>query len=153
MAYNNYNTPIIPSIFIKKIIQNAKTKKTIEKELIEFANKNKFHPEHTIYSFVKESLRINVFFNIPEDIRHSLLFDAIIYASLNETKSKIKPQNYKDIKEGKKDAYFINLQQELINSVYRNLDTKSFNFNIILDYYLNMFFELSCLKKGKVNDI
>lgn len=153
MAYNNYNTPIIPSVFIKKIIQNAKTKKTIEKELIEFANKNKFHPEHTIYSFVKESLRINVFFNIPEDIRHSLLFDAIIYASLNETKSKIKPQNYKDIKEGKKDAYFINLQQELINSVYRNLDTKSFNFNIILDYYLNMFFELSCLKKGKVNDI
>lgn len=153
MAYNNYNTPIIPSVFIKKIIQNAKTKKTIEKELIEFANKNKFHPEHTIYSFVKESLRIDVFFNIPEDIRHSLLFDAIIYASLNETKSKIKPQNYKDIKEGKKDAYFINLQQELINSVYRNLDTKSFNFNIILDYYLNMFFELSCLKKGKVNDI
>lgn len=153
MAYNNYNTPIIPSIFIKKIIQNAKTKKTIEKELIEFANKNKFHPEHTIYSFVKESLRIDVFFNIPEDIRHSLLFDAIIYASLNEAKSKIKPQNYKDIKEGKKDAYFINLQQELINSVYRNLDTKSFNFNIILDYYLNMFFELSCLKKGKVNDI
>lgn len=153
MAYNNYNTPIIPSVFIKKIIQNAKTKKTIEKELIEFANKNKFHPEHTIYSFVKESLRIDVFFNIPEDIRHSLLFDAIIYASLNEAKSKIKPQNYKDIKEGKKDAYFINLQQELINSVYRNLDTKSFNFNIILDYYLNMFFELSCLKKGKVNDI
>lgn len=147
---SNLKIPIIPLNFIKRTIQNSKEKKDFKESLTDFSKKNSFDLDYTIYIFIKESLRLNIFFNIQEDIRNDLLFEAIIFGSLNEPKLKIKPKNHKDIKEGKKDAFFTQLQKELIKFLYRNMDINSFNFDITLDYYLNLFFELSSYKKGKI---
>lgn len=151
MAYEK-EIIIIPLQFMKKTIQSNQNKKSLIDALKDYAGKNKLDLEFLKFSFIKESLRNNLFFKMDLDTRDSLLFDAIFLASLNENKNKVRPKTYADINDDRPDTLLISLQKELIKYLFRNLDNSSFEFNIILNKYLLFFNDLSCVKRKK-NDV
>lgn len=143
------NIPIIPIIFIKKTLENNSSKKEIETILKEFSSKHNFTLVEVNYFFIKEILKHKLFFNLKEELREPLLYDAIYWASINETRSKTRPKSYKDIKDGKHNAFFTQLQKEMIKCIYNSYEVSSPNFDIILEKYLSFFFDLSCIKRNR----
>lgn len=143
------NIPIIPILFIKKTLENNYSSKDISIKLKDFSNRNNYNLIEVNYFFIKEILKHKIFFNLKEEIREPLLFEAIHWASVNETRSKIRPKSYKDIKEGKHNAFFTQLQKEMIKCIYNSYEITSPNFDIILEKYLSFFFDLSCIKRNR----
>lgn len=147
--------PTIPTLFIKKAIQSifSTNTETIEVELTnkikEFAKFNKFNEEEVTYFFIKESIKHGFFFQIQEDARDIILYRAIKWASINETRNKTKPKTKDEIREDKRDAFFTQLQKELIVGLYKYEDTSSMKFEITLTKYICFFFDLSCIKRTK----
>lgn len=141
--------PMIPLNFIKKTIQTSDSEKNLFSKLNDFAKNQDFDLDIIKYFFTKELLKQNFFFTINEEIREALLYDAIYWASLMESRIKTRPKNFKEIKDGRKNPLFVQLQKEVIKSIYKNFDSTSMSFDIKLEYHLSFFFELYSIKRNR----
>lgn len=152
---NKLYYPTIPTLFIKKIVQSifiddaAKIEMELTKKIKEFAKFNKFNEDECTYYFIKESIKHGFFFQINEEARDIILYKAIEWASINETRSKTKPKTKDEIRDDRKDAFFTQLQKELIVGLYKYEDVSSMKFEITLTKYICFFFDLSCIKRKK----
>jgi hypothetical protein len=149
MDSNTFNKVSLPDLFTKRLALNTKTEKEIREELISFSELHKKDLNETIYVFVKNILKQDLFFRMEEEVRNSFLFDAIYWSSAIETKKKIRPKNIESVPTEKVKDFYTKLQKEMILSLLRKHKDKEFMLNIELSKYLILFYELSCIKRNR----
>lgn len=142
---------MIPNPFLLKL-KKITCIKEIKNELQEFANNNEFHKKEVIYTYVRIILKNGHFFETDREISNTLLFEAAQWASTIESKSKTKPKKYEDIKEKRNQKPFTKLMKYLINALvvefYSN-ENDNIKFEIELSDYLEIMYELSCIKRDR----
>lgn len=141
--------PIIPLNFIKKTVQLAETEEALFSKLNDFSKNQDFELDVVKYFFTREILKHDFYFSLNEDVREALLYDSIYWASLMESKLKTRPKTFKEIKDGRKNPLFVQLQKEVIKSLYRVFDPASMSFDIKLEHHLSFFFELYAVKRNR----
>ena len=146
---SNIDIITFPSNYINRILRELNNIDEVMKELFKFSDFHNKELDHVIYFFVKETIQQNIFFKFNEEIREELLFESIYWASLNETRRKCRPKNYKEVQENKTNTFFTSLLKEMIKCIYEEHDSSSPSFDIILNRYLTFFFDLSCIKRKR----
>lgn len=137
------------------------SRKEISSSLSDYAKRYKFEECEVNYFFIKAILNNGFYFQMDEEIVKELLFDAIYWASIKETKQKIKPKNFNDVKDKKVHKYYTKLMTTLVNSLVakhfveedtkEDKDMKLIKFNLELSKYMELMYELSCIKRNRHN--
>ena len=129
----------VPKLFIKTKLNSSKNHLEVLKKITEFAQKQKFELDNTIYSFTKEAIMSDLYFKYDQDIMEHLFFRSFKWASKKEEKSKVELKSFQDVRDNKKNQLYTILMRELVKSIYRN-DLK--NKEIELSKYIILFYEL-----------
>lgn len=144
---------VLPVPFLNKL-RKIDSIKEIKAELADFAIKNDFHKKEVTYAYVRVILKNGVFFSIDREVANNLLFDAAQWASTLESKQKTKPKKIEDIKEKRNSKPFTKLLKHLINSLiieFHSHENDNIKFDIELSDYLEIMYELSCIKRDRNN--
>jgi len=113
-----------------------------------------------IYFFTKQSLEHNHFFDYSKEVQEKLYFDAAYWASKEESKQKTRPKNFKDIDNKNYTRVFTKFLASTMKSLYvkHNINSEDFinsksmkvmAYNIEVEEYLNLLFEISCIKRDR----
>lgn len=147
-----FNKPFIAAL-IKLDSKNA-----IKSKLEDYSKKSNANLDETIYFFVKNLLISNLFFKMNREIANDLFFEAAYWASMQEHKQKTRPKNFNDIQDKKNHKYFTKLNQIVMVALTEEFfipskdeDSKedNFNFKIELNKYIEVLYEISCIKRNR----
>lgn len=118
-----------------------------------------FEIEEVIYFFVKSSLDNNHFFHLQEKVAEKAYYEAAFWASKKESKQKTRPTEFKDVDNKNSSRVFTKLLKSTINGLYRKhsmncedltpRSIKSIPFDLELESYLNLLYEISCIKRAR----
>ncbi len=130
----------------------------IKEKLLDYSKKNNANIEETIYFFVKNLLLSNLFFKMNREVANNLFFEAAYWASMQEHKQKTRPKNFNDIQDKKNQKYFTKLNQIVIVAITEeffipskdeNIKEDNFNYKIELNKYIEVLYEISCIKRNR----
>ncbi len=116
--------------------------------------------EEVIYFFTKQSLDHNHFFGYSKEVQEKLYFKSAYWASKEESKQKTRPKNFKDIDNKNYTRVFTKFLISTMKALHVKHDinaidlinkrsTKCLLFNIEMEEYLNLLFEISCIKRDR----
>jgi len=154
----------ISAIFFSDSFYRAnKSIQTYDKvlERLELISKNEKMPiEETIYFFTKQSLDKGHFFDYSEEVQKELYFRAAYWASKEESKQKTRPKYFDDIDSKNYTRVFTKFLNSTIKALFKkhklnftDIDeksTKSMMYDIEVEEYLNLLFEISCIKRDRL---
>jgi len=81
----------------------------------------------------------------------NILFEAAYWASIKETKKKIRPKDIESLPKNKNTDFYTKLQKEVILSLLKEYKENDLILEIELNKYLVIFYELSCIKRDRRN--
>ena len=143
-----YCFPTLKKAFVKNIVDLTSLKEVNER-LKCYADLHQYKIEETIYVFVRETLSLDFFFEIKEEIRDELLFIALEWSSPREKRRKLLPKNAKEISQTRDNPYFSSIQQNMMEAIFRKYDMKGIQGKITLNKYIIFFYEMSFFTKIK----
>jgi len=135
-------------------LKNISSLEEIKKELKEYSELHKLDYEEVVYFYVRTILKNGTYFEHKQEISEELFFESAFWSSKKETKQKIRPKNFKDIKDKKNQKLFSKLQQSitlaLINKYYeKNSELDNIKFKLELIKYIETMYEISCIKRDR----
>jgi flagella basal body P-ring formation protein FlgA len=144
--------------FSEPFLNRLKTMKSLENirnELISYSSLHNIDSQETIYFYVRTILKNGTYFKYNQEISEGLFFEAAYWSSKKETKQKIRPKNFNDIKEKKNQKLFSKLQKSitlaLIEEYYdKNSDLDNIKFKLELNKYIETMYEISCIKRDRL---
>ena len=147
---NNNNNSLITfsQNFLKSITLRGFTCNSAVETLTQYANRNNFDVDETIYYFVVKLFSDDLFFTLDESEAKEILYLAIFWASYVSIKSGTRKALAKKVTLNPRDHNkYIALQSKVVHSIHKNfsgLDALD-----RLEVYLLIFFELNCVKRKK----
>lgn len=153
--FSDYNLVTFNKPFLQKL-KNLDDKNEIKNILIEYGNRNNYEEGEVIYFYIKNILSNGFFFEMKETVINEIFFEAAYWASTKETKQKIRPKNFNDIKDKKTQKFFTKLTQALIVAITKKYYVCSENemdnvkYNLELSKYLEVMYEVSCVKRNRL---
>jgi hypothetical protein len=151
--FSNYSLVSFPTPFLLRL-KNIKDEKELREALVSFSEINKLEEKEVIYFYVKTILKNGFFFEMEERAVNELLFEAAYWASIKETKQKIRPKNFYDVKDKKNQKFFSKLTKAIIEALIEKYHSKesgndNIQFSLKLSEYLEVLYEVSCVKRDR----
>jgi len=152
----SYSLPLI------KRLSSEKDIKTINDVIDSLSQKENIEFEEGRYYFIMSILSQNLKNIFEEDIFESLFMDAATWASSKETKQKIRPKTFKDIKSKKSQRYFTKISKAIVLTLIQEhlIEGTGLEKQIVKDYslnyikfqdelasYTNLLYEVSCIRR------
>lgn len=135
--------------FLNRIV-GLKSENEIRASLIEFSKFHKYNEEEVNYYFVLTILKNDIFFKI-ESLVINLFFEAAYWASLQESRQKIRPKSIDEIQSKNCLRVYTKLTQFVIEGVTKKYYTPNEDnilYKIELNKYIEIMHEISCLKRS-----
>lgn len=135
--------------FLKRLI-NINHEEDIKKELLDYSVKQNRKFEEINYFFIMNIIKSGDFFKIEANIIN-LYFEAAFWASEQEVKQKVRPKKISDIQNKKGVRVYLKLIQNTIeglNKKYYIQGEENVVYSIELSKFLNILFEISCIKRS-----
>ena len=117
--------------------------------------------EVILYYLVRSLLERDMFFNVREETRDKIFFEAVYWASKTETKQKNRPKSFNGVGDKKIERFFTKMTHSIISALIVKHDinqndihkstVKEIKYNLELSTYLNFLFEISCIKRSRNN--
>jgi len=153
----NLSNPFASKTYLRGFINTDL--ETIYKRIKILADKNSVEEDLILYYLVRTLLDKDMFFSLEEEIYKDLFFNAAYWASKTETKQKNRPKNFNGVGDKKIERYFTKLisavmsalmkKHNISNEDIHNNTMNEIKFNLELSEYLNLMFEISCIKRNR----
>jgi len=116
-----------------------------------------------VYYLVKTLLDYDMFFKLKSSTYEDLFYNAAYWASRAETKQKNRPKSFNGVGDKKTERFFTKLTHSVMSAliIKHNISFDSdihkssmaeIKFNLELSEFLNLMFEISCVKRNRNNN-
>lgn len=131
----------------------------INKRIIDISSKFDNDKGAATYYLVRTLLEKDIFFSLDKEIYEELFFTAAYWSSAMETKQKNRPKSFNSVSDKKNERFFTKLTHSIMSAliVKHNISTvdihkntiNEIKFNLELSLFLNLMFEISCIKRKR----
>ena len=154
MADNNFLI-VFSKPFLRRL-EMISSIEDIKEELKTYSERNNVGYNETVYSYVKTILKNGTYFGRNIHVSQELFFEAAFWSSKLETKQKIRPKNFNDIKDKKNSEFFSKLTQSVILALIEHFyekdsDLDNIKFKLELSSYIKTLYEVSCIKRDRLH--